>query len=63
MGITERSERNLTMKYPTDDVRIKNLKEVLPPIALMERFPITEQAARTVFDLYCHHGAITTLGD
>ena len=38
------------MKYQTDDVRIKNLKEVLPPIALMERYPLTEQAGRTVFE-------------
>jgi 3-deoxy-7-phosphoheptulonate synthase len=38
------------MQYPTDDIRIKNLKEVLPPIALMERYPITDQAAHTVFE-------------
>ena len=38
------------MKYLTDDIRIKNLKEVLPPIALMERYPLTEQVACTVFE-------------
>ncbi len=38
------------MKYPTDDIRIKNLKEVLPPIALMERYPLTEAAASLVFE-------------
>jgi 3-deoxy-7-phosphoheptulonate synthase len=37
------------MQYPTDDIRIKSLKEVLPPIALMERYPLSDQAAHTVF--------------
>lgn len=33
----------------TDDVRINNIKELLPPIALLERFPSSEQATQSVF--------------
>ncbi|MBA6327425.1 3-deoxy-7-phosphoheptulonate synthase AroG [Colwellia sp. MB02u-6] len=33
----------------TDDVRINNIKELLPPIALLERFPSSEQATKSVF--------------
>jgi len=32
-----------------DDLRIKDIKELLPPIALIERFPATEKVSRTVF--------------
>jgi 3-deoxy-7-phosphoheptulonate synthase len=38
------------MKYPTDDVRIKEIKELLPPARLLGDFPITEKAARTVYE-------------
>ncbi|MBU2870506.1 3-deoxy-7-phosphoheptulonate synthase AroG [Colwellia sp. E2M01] len=34
--------------YKTDDVRINNLKDLLPPIALLERFPASEQATESV---------------
>ena len=34
--------------YPTDDVRINKIKDLLPPIALLERFPATEQAIKSV---------------
>ena len=37
------------MHFKTDDIRIKEIKELLPPVALLERFPITESAAKTVF--------------
>lgn len=37
------------MLYQTDDVRINKIKELLPPIALIERFPATEKASKTVF--------------
>ncbi|MFD2229566.1 3-deoxy-7-phosphoheptulonate synthase AroG [Alkalimarinus sediminis] len=37
------------MHYQTDDIRIKEIKELLPPIALLERFPASEKAAKTVF--------------
>jgi 3-deoxy-7-phosphoheptulonate synthase len=36
------------MKYNTDDVRINAVKELLPPIALLERFPIDEESANLV---------------
>ena len=32
----------------TDDMRIKAIKELLPPIALLERFPITPEISKTV---------------
>jgi len=38
------------MFYQTDDVRIKKIKELLPPIALLERFPATNEASKTVFE-------------
>ncbi|MBV1910864.1 MAG: 3-deoxy-7-phosphoheptulonate synthase AroG [Kangiellaceae bacterium] len=37
------------MPYHTDDLRIKKIKELLPPIALLEKFPAEEQATKTVF--------------
>ncbi|GHE82432.1 3-deoxy-7-phosphoheptulonate synthase AroG [Thalassotalea profundi] len=37
------------MFYQTDDVRIEKIKELLPPVALLERFPATETASKTVF--------------
>lgn len=33
----------------TDDVRINKIKELLPPIALLERFPSSEEATTSVF--------------
>lgn len=36
------------MHYQTDDLRINKIKELLPPIALLERFPISENTASTV---------------
>jgi 3-deoxy-7-phosphoheptulonate synthase len=37
------------MFYPTDDLRIKWTKEVLPPVFLEEERPLTDQASATVF--------------
>ncbi len=37
-------------QYPTDDLRIRAIKEVVPARTLHERHPITETAARTVFE-------------
>jgi len=37
------------MYYQNDDVRINEVKELLPPIAILERFPASENAAATVF--------------
>jgi len=36
------------MPYQTDDIRINKIKELLPPVALMEKFPATEKAKKTV---------------
>ena len=38
------------MPYQTDDLRIRQIKELLPPIALLERFQATEVASKTVFE-------------
>ena len=38
------------MHYQTDDLRIKEIKELLPPVALLEKFPITDNASATVFE-------------
>jgi 3-deoxy-7-phosphoheptulonate synthase len=35
--------------YKTDDVRINQIKELLPPVALLERFPATEQSSSTTY--------------
>ncbi|GAA5142885.1 3-deoxy-7-phosphoheptulonate synthase AroG [Thalassotalea piscium] len=37
------------MFYQTDDVRIEKIKELLPPVALLERFPATAIASKTVY--------------
>src|SRR3984957_7588787 len=37
------------MFYPTDDLRIKWTKEVLPPVFLEEERPLTDPASATVF--------------
>src|ERR1043166_4936785 len=38
------------MKYNTDDLRIKEIKELLPPEHVLREFPIGERAAETVFE-------------
>ena len=38
------------MPYQTDDVRIKQIKELLPPIALLEKFPATKTSVETVYN-------------
>lgn len=38
------------MYYKNDDVRINKIKELLPPIAILERFLATECASATVFN-------------
>lgn len=35
--------------FQTDDVRIKQIKQLLPPIAVLERFPASELAAATTY--------------
>ncbi|BAN95610.1 phospho-2-dehydro-3-deoxyheptonate aldolase [Plautia stali symbiont] len=36
------------MDYQNDDLRIREIKELLPPVALLEKFPATDNAAQTV---------------
>ena len=36
------------MPYKTDDLRIKEIKELVPPSVILKEFPITEAAAKTV---------------
>ena len=36
--------------HKTDDVRIEEIKELLPPVAILEKFPTTEVAAKTVYE-------------
>ena len=36
------------MPYKTDDLRIKEIKELVPPAVVLKEFPITEAAAKTV---------------
>ncbi len=38
------------MKHKTDDLRIKEIKEVIPPTEVREAFPITEQVAAMVYE-------------
>src|SRR5262249_1628479 len=38
------------MKYNTDDLRIKEIKELLPPAHVLREFPIGEKAAENVFE-------------
>src|SRR5438128_244092 len=38
------------MKYKTDDLRIREIKELLPPDHVLREFPITEKAAEAVFE-------------
>lgn len=38
------------MNYRNDDVRIADIRELLPPVALLERFPVTDSVAELVFN-------------
>ncbi|WP_269531480.1 3-deoxy-7-phosphoheptulonate synthase AroG [Chitinimonas sp. BJYL2] len=38
------------MLFQTDDVRIKEIKELLPPIAALEKFPVSEVATTTTYE-------------
>lgn len=47
------------MNYLNDDLRINEIKELLPPVALLEKFPASKNAAETVsrpaqrFTIFC----------
>jgi len=38
------------MQYRTDDLRIREIKELIPPAQLLRDFPITHNAAKTVYE-------------
>ena len=38
------------MQYKTDDLRIKEIKELAPPAHVLREFPVTEKAAKTVYE-------------
>ena len=38
------------MEYRTDDLRIKEIKELLPPAEVLRDFPVTQNAAKTVWE-------------
>ena len=38
------------MLYKTDDVRINQIKELLPPVALLERYRANDKVSRSVFE-------------
>ena len=38
------------MQYRTDDVRIREIKELVPPSHVLREFPISEKAARTTYE-------------
>lgn len=38
------------MYFQTDDIRINQIKELLPPIAVLEKYPATATASATVFE-------------
>ncbi|MBI3915484.1 MAG: 3-deoxy-7-phosphoheptulonate synthase AroG [Betaproteobacteria bacterium] len=38
------------MQYKTDDLRIREIKELVPPSHILREFPITEKAAQTVYE-------------
>ncbi|MFC2279301.1 MAG: 3-deoxy-7-phosphoheptulonate synthase, partial [Cardiobacterium hominis] len=38
----------MTTMHQTDDLRIARIEELLPPVALLERYPVSERAAETV---------------
>ena len=38
------------MRYMTDDLRIKEIKELVPPSHLLREFPCDEASSNTVFE-------------
>ena len=48
-------ERRNRSKSCNDDTRIEKVDQVLPPIALLEKFPASEEAADLVHEPACTH--------
>ena len=38
------------MQYRTDDTRIREIKELVPPSHLLREFPVSDKAAKTVYE-------------
>jgi 3-deoxy-7-phosphoheptulonate synthase len=38
------------MRYKTDDLRIREIKQLLPPAQVLREFPISQEAAQTVYE-------------
>ena len=38
------------MTYLTDDLRIREIRQVIPPVEVRQKHPLTEQGAKTVFE-------------
>jgi 3-deoxy-7-phosphoheptulonate synthase len=49
------------MRYPTDDLRIRAMKELISPEELINEYPITDQISETVH--HARHGVRDILGD
>lgn len=39
----------MTANYQTDDIRIQDIKQLLPPVAVIEKYPTSAKASETVF--------------
>jgi len=39
------------MEFRTDDVRVKEIKELVPPVHVLREFPISEKAAKLTFEI------------
>ncbi|CAK9884488.1 MAG: Phospho-2-dehydro-3-deoxyheptonate aldolase, Phe-sensitive [Candidatus Erwinia impunctatus] len=46
--LPQETESGKMMNYQNDDIRIKATKELLPPVALLEKYPATHTAVQTV---------------
>ncbi len=44
------SQAEEAMPYRTDDIRIREIKELVPPSHVLREFPVTENAARTTYE-------------
>ena len=38
------------MRYDTDDLRIREIKELVPPAHVLREFPISEKGAKTTYE-------------
>lgn len=42
------------MNYKNDDIRIADIRELLPPVALLEKYPPTDEVAQLVYNTRVH---------